>query len=543
MELQSADFTFWYSIVLGGAIAVILATSLCLSVVRSLYPRPVARWFRRACHKTGQVIRLLHSIPHSHATVLVLLFLINVLSTAVHVHGYSDVSRRTARMSVINVACLAMGARMNAVADLALVPLPLYFRVHYLLGVLAILEAAIHAGIALALQTHPMNQAPNVAPLTATAGMALLLLSSVGPIRVYFYEWFMKAHVVLFLAVCIAVRVHLNNSEYHKPPLLYLVVAAGIYLSVNMMRLAYALYRNVARGGAKPCATMHEVVYHRTGHNDILLTDTVQLHICLARSWKPRAGQYVYITVPSASSLAFLESHPFYIYQTLQEHDKTIITIIAQRRKGFTRQLSRPQLKAAVGYSAIVEGPFGRELDLSGYGTVLLFATGTGIIGQIGYVAQLLDNYDAHDAKARGVKLFWQMDCELHMAWVQETMQSLLARDRDLILNIQLFVCGEFLSRKTVKGDIKRLGLRITQTFCAMDTPCVIAHELHERKGRTIVSLCVDKLTNQAIRRAVCQEADRGVVVEELDFRPYQSVRKHTARKTGSDQKDRGQAV
>ncbi|KAF2752452.1 hypothetical protein EJ05DRAFT_345599 [Pseudovirgaria hyperparasitica] len=121
------------------------------------------------------------------------------------------------------------------------------------------------------------------------------------------------------------------------------------------------------------------------------------------------------------------------------------------------------------------------------------------------------------------------------MAWVQETMQSLLARDRNMILNIQLFVCGEFLSRKTVKGDIKRLGLRITPTFCAMDTPCVIAHELHERKGRTIVSLCVDKLTNQAIRKAVCQEADRGVVVEELDFRLYQSVRKHTARETGSD--------
>ena len=61
---------------------------------------------------------------------------------------------------------------------------------------------------------------------------------------------------------------------------------------------------------------------------------------------------------------------------------------------------------------AIVEGPYGKEIHLDEYGTVLLFATGIGIAGQLPYVKQLLENFHNYDAKARRIALFWQVDSE-----------------------------------------------------------------------------------------------------------------------------------
>ena len=56
--------------------------------------------------------------------------------------------------------------------------------------------------------------------------------------------------------------------------------------------------------------------------------------------------------------------------------------------------------------------PYGKEIHLDEYGTVLLFATGIGIAGQLPYVRQLLENFHNYDAKARRIALFWQVDSE-----------------------------------------------------------------------------------------------------------------------------------
>ena len=61
---------------------------------------------------------------------------------------------------------------------------------------------------------------------------------------------------------------------------------------------------------------------------------------------------------------------------------------------------------------AIVEGLYRGELYLESYGTVLLFATGIRIVGQLLYVTQLLEGYYNYEVKGRRIALFWEMDSE-----------------------------------------------------------------------------------------------------------------------------------
>jgi NAD(P)H-flavin reductase len=61
---------------------------------------------------------------------------------------------------------------------------------------------------------------------------------------------------------------------------------------------------------------------------------------------------------------------------------------------------------------AIVEGLYGKELDLESYDTVLLFATGIGIAGQLPYVTQLLEQYQSGGVTNQRIALFWELDSE-----------------------------------------------------------------------------------------------------------------------------------
>ena len=61
---------------------------------------------------------------------------------------------------------------------------------------------------------------------------------------------------------------------------------------------------------------------------------------------------------------------------------------------------------------AVIEGLYGKELDLESYDTVLLFATGMGIAGQLLYVTQLLERYYNHGVTNQRIALFWELDSE-----------------------------------------------------------------------------------------------------------------------------------
>ncbi|KAH8749129.1 hypothetical protein F5883DRAFT_695428 [Diaporthe sp. PMI_573] len=134
----------------------------------------------------------------------------------------------------------------------------------------------------------------------------------------------------------------------------------------------------------------------------------------------------------------------------------------------------------------VMTGPFGQEMDLGLFGTVLLFATGISIAAQLPYVSQLLTDYQADET--RRIALFWQVDSEAQTAWVADQMQYLLRLDVEKILDIRLFVVGAILSETTRRGDHMKLGERIDLTYDFMDAEDLIGAEMDGRKGRIVVS-------------------------------------------------------
>ncbi len=126
---------------------------------------------------------------------------------------------------------------------------------------------------------------------------------------------------------------------------------------------------------------------------------------------------------PGVSYTAFAQSHPFSMAWWYRDMDDTdVVVIIVQPRRVFTRaphRHSADHLGTSAAMRAAIDGPYGTELRLESFGTVLLFATDVGIAGQLPYVKQLLDGYHNCQIKTRRIALFWEvrLECEYSPSW------------------------------------------------------------------------------------------------------------------------------
>ncbi len=111
------------------------------------------------------------------------------------------------------------------------------------------------------------------------------------------------------------------------------------------------------------------------------------------------------------------------------------------------------------------------------------------------------------------------------------------------MLNVQLHILGNFISKATKYGDTSRYGVhsRIKLTYEALDSESLIKSEIQGRKGRMVISgmpkleskatiatkntflVCANGNVAGRIRRVVGSLLDDRIRLEELDFRPYDS--------------------
>jgi predicted ferric reductase len=94
-----------------------------------------------------------------------------------------------------------------------------------------------------------------------------------------------------------------------------------------------------------------------------------------------------------------------------QEGHETVIVLTIRQQKGFTASL-RMHASLSTKKKALIDRPYGKELYLNSYRTVLLFASGIGIAGQLLYVKQLLEEYHMCKTNCRRIILFWEMDIQ-----------------------------------------------------------------------------------------------------------------------------------
>ncbi|MCJ1445797.1 MAG: hypothetical protein MMC23_006302 [Stictis urceolatum] len=250
--------------------------------------------------------------------------------------------------------------------------------------------------------------------------------------------------------------------------------------------------------------------------------DALVVHARIPRGWNVRAGQYVYLWVPGASPLSFMQSHPFIITQWNGEgsvSDK--ITMLLKVRNGFTRHLAECAPRS--GMRTVVDGPYGEASCYGQYGTVLLLATGIGIVAHIPHVKEILQGHKDRAVQTRQVMLVWQVDREAQENWVSNWMQELLEMDKDMgsnMLRVRLYVSRDFKEESSKYGITKEYGEhdRLRKLYGEVDLDALFDREVHHRLGKMLISVAAteafrDRLLNP---KNVVASGSRVVVMSDI---------------------------
>ena len=257
--------------------------------------------------------------------------------------------------------------------------------------------------------------------------MIVAVITSVFVVRRHAYETFVRIHQALAAIVVIGVWLHLPSAPFEVPTL-YVFTATCLWASLRVLRLLVIVFRNRRIGEPSSYAVIWS------------LPDAFQVHVWVARPWEYRAGQYVYLRLRRAGFRARMQSHPYFVswwYKDPLERD--VIVLIIGRQRSFSDVekyssgtlvlgkkennhliLATDGINYGTSMKADIEGPYGREVGIGAYGTVLLFATGSGIAGVFPFIKQLLDGYHNWNVKVRKLALFWEVNSERGFACQDE---------------------------------------------------------------------------------------------------------------------------
>ena len=232
--------------------------------------------------------------------------------------------------------------------------------------------------------------------------IASLLLLSIPFMRRFSYELFLRLHQSLAIVALLALWRHLSLAETLSR--VYVLIAGGLLIVTMTFELLHFIFRNFSLRGE---SVRVDVILKSGEHLDPF----IQLNICLPRKIKVRAGQYINICIPSTSSFAILQSHPF----AVTSWKDCSITCLVKPDHGLTRRLltvaHKPRLEEPWRGDyrrAYITGPHGPTVDLGNYGSVAMIATGFGIVAQQSYIRELIQGYNKGIVCTRRVHVIWQ---------------------------------------------------------------------------------------------------------------------------------------
>jgi len=101
-------------------------------------------------------------------------------------------------------------------------------------------------------------------------------------------------------------------------------------------------------------------------------------------------------------------------------------------------------------------------------------------------------------------------------------MTDLLEQDSKYILDIRLFVTGNYITKGAEHGMLGRVGThgRIMVNYRGLDVENLIRSEIEGRKGRSVISLCVNNHVREQVRDVVRQMLDKDIDLKELPLHP-----------------------
>ena len=118
--------------------------------------------------------------------------------------------------------------------------------------------------------------------------------------------------------------------------------------------------------------------------------------------------------MPGLCFRSCFESHPFVVVSVRHDLRGSTLQLMVEPRRGWTNRVLR---KAHIGntttdssFVAFFSGPHGRVVSVNAHGTVVMIASGWGIMAQIPYLQQLIRSFNNSSTRAQRVHLIWQLD-------------------------------------------------------------------------------------------------------------------------------------
>ncbi|KAF8533983.1 hypothetical protein BDD12DRAFT_459059 [Trichophaea hybrida] len=516
------DATTVYAISSGALVAFWTFITFGFTIFRLLYSYFAAYLSRYILHH--QLPRLLRR--HTSATRLDLLLLCTYVAgnvTAIFADGSTleGVERRTGHLALINLIPIGLIGRPNVLVNSGRILYSMQARFHKWIGMMVLAHSTTHSAIALC-----RNQR-SLPGLIAGAGLIGLCIFMTRIFRQLAFEAARSFHIAVAITVFTALFVH---AFVARRPKIYLIVSISLWVISLVLRGARIVYRSI---GARAYILGYE-------EDD----DVIQIAVDFKRPWKFGPGQYVYLTIPGISSTAVLQSHPFALAWWDQLHRRAFF--LAAPRKGFTRNLllhrsgrisrignyntatgligapttiESPYVdlkRIATPLRAMIEGPYGQFKDLGSYGTVLMIATGLGIVGHLSYIKYLLEAHRNRQIRTQRICLYWQMSKGEHRHWVSRWMSELMKSDARHVLRTHMFITNSTPphSRNDAPGKHEALTVQWTHA----DFPALIQSEVNRKQGDIVITVCADCKTKSAVYKKVGRMACEGVQLEELDF-------------------------
>lgn len=443
---------------------------------------------------------------------------------------YSQARNRTGVLATINMVPLfLLAGRNNPLISLLDISFDTMNLLHRWIGRIAVLEAVAHAAFWMA---EDIAEADSASAGWAAIGASIahsefILLGTIGAcafvalmlhspsiIRHAFYETFLHVHQMLVIVAVIGVWIHLRMLDDNPNLIKFCIGAVACWVVDRALRF-YSLIRNNTGNGV----TKAEV--------EALPGDAVRITLRVARSWKFRPGQHVYMYMPS---VGLWTSHPFSLAWS-QEADsltgekmlpsskqdifgtRTVnMSLIVRRRTGFTDRLYNKAELAPGGKfmtTAFVEGPYGNQ-SFQSYGTVMFFAAGVGITHSVPHVRDLVAAYANGTCATRKVVLVWIIQSPEHLEWIRPWMTQILGMEkRRDILKILLFV-----TRPRSTKEIHSPSSSVQMFPGKPDVGALIEKEQEKQVGAMAVSCCGTGGLSDDCRRAMRERCQK----TEIDF-------------------------
>ncbi|KAK4034603.1 hypothetical protein C8A01DRAFT_18612 [Parachaetomium inaequale] len=301
------------------------------------------------------------------ATCVELLFLSayiagNGVAVALEAIEGTTIASSAALAASINLVPLLLGGRTSRVADVIGISRPAYYAAHHWIGRTAIVEGLVHAAIGLNAVTQGQAFDPIAASGCMAAGSFLaVFLLSLPWLRRTLGAAFHSVHRILYLAGMAGLIWHvlLTQSVLHE---ILVFVACGLWFLSHV-------YRVVARWRSA-------VVTGKWSDSEV-----TRLRLRTQRPVAAFPGSYFYLYLPgSYLNYDLLRSSAVMMLWSDVEQAVTGKTtdfcILAGRQSRYLRQLRTIE----TGDRMLLDGPYGQDLQLYGYETVILTAKGVGIV-------------------------------------------------------------------------------------------------------------------------------------------------------------------